>query len=181
MKSLNSLLHLFLLMKNLILIVTITLSSIAAFGQTRTIPSVDLVDIDGNTFNTLEILNEGKPILINFWATWCSPCKRELNNIAEVYDDWVDETGVVIYAVSIDDARNAPKVKPYVDGVAWDYKVLLDENADFRRQMGVVNVPHSFLVDKNGKIVHQHTSYQEGDEIELYEKIKKLANGDVLD
>ena len=85
MKSLNSLLHLILLMKNLILIVTITLSSIAAFGQTRTIPSVDLVDIDGNTFNTLEILNEGKPILINFWATWCPPCIEELPLIDAFY------------------------------------------------------------------------------------------------
>lgn len=168
-------------MKNLLLTIALSISTVLVFGQTRTIPTVDLEDIDGNTFNTSEIKNDGKPILINFWATWCSPCKRELNNIAEVYDDWVEETGVEIYAISIDDARNAPKVKPYVDGVAWDYTVLLDKNSDFRRQMGVVNVPHSFLVDQNGKIVHQHTSYQEGDEIELYEKIKKLANGETLD
>ena len=57
-------------MKNLILIATLALSTLFAFGQTRTIPSVDLVDIDGNSFNTSEILNDGKPILINFWATW---------------------------------------------------------------------------------------------------------------
>ncbi len=168
-------------MKKLILIAFAAVTALTTVGQTRTIPSIELQDIDGNSFNTSEILNEGKPILINFWATWCSPCKRELNNIAEVYDDWVEETGVVVYAISIDDARNAPKVKPYVDGVAWDYTVLLDVNSDFRRQMGVVNVPHSFLVDKNGKIVHQHTSYQEGDEIELYEKIKKLSKGETLD
>ena len=168
-------------MKNFLLTLTFCIGASIAHGQSRTIPAIDLEDINGNTFNTSQIENEGKPILINFWATWCSPCKRELNNIAEVYDDWVEETGVTVYAISIDDARNAPKVKPYVDGVGWDYTVLIDKNSDFRRQMGVVNVPHSFLVDKNGKVVHQHTSYQEGDEIELYEKIKKLAKGESLD
>ena len=60
----------------------------------REIPSVDVKDLFGNNFNTGDIDNEGKPIIISFWATWCSPCKRELNNIAEEYVDWQEETGV---------------------------------------------------------------------------------------
>lgn len=167
-------------MKTLLLASLTLICSLAVSAQKSSIPSVEIVDLNGKKFNTSNIDNDGKPILLNFWATWCSPCKRELNNIAEVYDDWVDETGVKIIAISIDDSRNAPKVKPYVNGVGWDYDVYIDENSDFRRQLGVVNVPHSFLLDKDGKIVHQHTSYQEGDEEELYEMIKKLANGESL-
>ena len=50
-------------------------------------------DLEGKTVNTLDFENGGKPMIINFWATWCTPCKRELNNIADEYDDWVEEIG----------------------------------------------------------------------------------------
>ena len=136
--------------------------------------------MDNQSFNTGEISNDGKPIIISFWATWCSPCKRDLNNIADLYEDWVDETGVKLIAVSIDDSRNASKVAPYVNGQAWDYDVLVDSNFDFKRAMNVNNVPHTFLIDGNGKIIWQHNSYSEGDEYELYELVKKVANGEEI-
>ena len=72
------------------------------------------------------------PIVINFWATWCKPCKKELNNIAEVYDEWQDETGVKIIAISIDDTRSMSKVAPYVNSVSWEYEVYLDPNGDLK-------------------------------------------------
>ena len=142
------------------------------------IPSAEVKKLDGTKFNTSEISNDGKPIIINFWATWCSPCKRELNNITELYDEWVEETGVKLVAISIDDARNMAKVAPYVNGKGWEYEVYIDPNGDFKRAMGVNNVPHTFLVDGNGKVVWQHNSYNEGDEYELYELVQKLAKGE---
>ncbi|MGB0402762.1 MAG: TlpA family protein disulfide reductase [Salibacteraceae bacterium] len=152
----------------------------AQFSE-KSIPTVSLLEMDGTTsFSTSNLSNDGKPMIINFWATWCSPCKRELNNIAEVYDDWVDETGVKIVAISVDDARNMQKVKPYVNGQAWDYEVYIDINGDFKRALGVNNVPHTFLVNGEGKIVWQHNSYSEGDEEELYELVQKLANGESI-
>jgi len=167
-------------MNKVITVIGIVLLSLSSFAQTaegRKIPAVEIFDMNGNKFNTSLLNNDGKPMIINFWATWCSPCKRELNNIAELYDDWVEETGVKIVAISIDDARNMQKVRPYVDGQAWDYEVYIDVNADLKRQMGVNNVPHTFLIDGEGNIVWQHNSYSEGDEYELYELIKKLAEG----
>jgi len=166
-------------MKNLILLSAIVLSSVIVFAQsdTRSIPSVNVKDLQGGNFNTADFENGGKPMIINFWATWCSPCKRELNNIAEVYDDWVEETGVKIIAISIDDARNMGKVAPYVNGKGWDYEVYIDPNGDFKRALNVNNVPHTFLVNGKGQIVWQHNSYSEGDEDELYELTKKLAEG----
>ena len=146
----------------------------------RKIPDVTVKNLDNSSFQTGEIENDGKPIIINFWATWCSPCKRELNTIAEEYQDWVDETGVKLVAISIDDARNMHKVKPYIDGQGWEYEVYIDPNADFKRAMNVNNVPHTFLVDGEGNIVWQHNSYAPGDERELYDLVEKLAAGESI-
>lgn len=115
------------------------------------LPSVQLKDVNGNTVNTAELSNDGKPMVISFWATWCKPCKRELKAIHEVYPDWQEETGVKLIAVSIDEAQNAQKVKPLVDGMGWEYDVLLDPNGEFKRQMGVTDVPHAFIVDGQGQ------------------------------
>ena len=131
--------------------------------------------MNGNTKNLSKFSNNGNPIIISFWATWCKPCKAELNTIAEEYDDWVDETGVKLIAISIDDARSSTRVEPYINAQGWEYMVLLDPNGDYKRAMNVNNVPHTFLVNGNGKIVWDHNNYSPGDEDELYEKLVKIS------
>ena len=170
-------------MKNVITLFTAVLCFAATYAQSegKSIPAVEIKNMDYTSFNTGDIQNDGKPIIISFWATWCSPCKRELNAIAEVYEDWQDETGVKLVAISIDDSRNVSKVAPYVNGQDWEYEVYLDLNADFKRAMNVNNVPHTFLIDGNGNIVWQHNSYSPGDEDELYELVEKLANGESIE
>lgn len=165
-------------MKDSIITIIFSLISILGFGQLGEfeVPDVAVKNLDGGSVNTSSFNNDGKPMIINFWATWCMPCKRELNNIAEVYPDWVDETGVKLIAVSIDDARSVSRVVPYVNGAAWDYEVYIDSNADFKRAMNVNNVPHTFLVDGDGKVVWQHNNYAPGDEYELYDRVKELVN-----
>lgn len=141
----------------------------------KQLPSVKLVDMNGKAVNTAELGLKG-PIVISFWATWCSPCKRELNTIHELYTDWQSETGVTLVAVSIDDEKTKAQVPVYVDGKGWEYLVLMDPNGDFKRAMGVNNVPHTFLVDQKGNIVYSHNNYAPGDEEKLYDEIKKLAH-----
>ncbi len=144
------------------------------------LPSVNIKTLDGETFNTQNITNDGKPILLHFWALWCKPCKKELDNYNEVYEDWQEETGVKIFAVSIDDARSTAKVMPFVNGKGWEMEILLDPNGDFKRAMNVNLIPHTFLIDGNGNIVYQHTSYYEGLEDEIYELVKKVAAGEYI-
>lgn len=162
------------IMKSLNLLTFFLFLSIVTFAQEK-LPNVVLKDIDGNAVNLSEIKNDGKPYVINFWATWCAPCKRELNTISDLYEDWQKETGVKIYAISIDDQRTVDKVKPYVSAQGWEYEVLLDTNGDLKRALGVNNVPFTFLVDGKGNIVWKHNNYNPGDENELFEKIKKLT------
>jgi len=98
-----------------------------------------------------------------------------------MYEDWQDETGVKLVAISIDDTRNMAKVAPYVNGKGWDYEVYIDPNGDFKRALGVNNVPHTFLVNGAGEVVWQYNSYSEGDEYELYDLVKKLAAGESIE
>lgn len=163
-------------MKTLFTLSLTLLFSLALTAQTgKSLPQIKLKDLSGKTVDVSQLTNNGKPIIISFWATWCSPCKRELNTIADEYEDWQDETGVELIAVSIDDARSTGRVEPYVNGQDWEYDILLDPNGDLKRAMNVNNVPHTFLIDGNGKIVWQHNNYVPGDEEELYEKVKSLT------
>ena len=162
--------------KILLYFLTTILFSTLSTAQNRALPSIDVKTLNGGNFNIAEIENNGKPIVLNFWATWCKPCKKELNTIAEVYEDWQDETGVKIVAVSIDNARSMSKVTPYVNASDWDYEVYIDPNGDLKRAIGVSTVPHTFLLNSKKEIVWQHKGYVDGDEDELFEQIKKLAH-----
>jgi thiol-disulfide isomerase/thioredoxin len=142
-------------------------------------PSVQVKDLNGRLVNTSTFANDGHPMIIAFWAMSCAPCKKELNEIAEVYDDWQQETGVKLIAISVDDQRNSPKVKPYIASKEWGYEVYLDENQDFKRAMNVANVPHVFVLSGNGEIVWQNNVYMENGGVEkLHDIVAHVANGE---
>lgn len=152
------------------------LSIISALPSLRaqSLPAIQLKDIQGKPVNTAQLTNNGKPLLISFFALWCKPCMKELNAISEVYGDWQKETGVRLIAVSIDDARNSSKVPSFVRAHNFEWTTLLDPNSDFKRAMGVNQIPHLFLLDGAGNIVWQHTSYNEGSEEVIYNQLMKL-------
>ena len=153
----------------------LVLATALAAQNTKLPQNISLKDIDGQTVQSSIIQNNGKPIIISFWATWCKPCNLELNTIKEVYDDWQEETGVKLVAISIDDARSAARVKPWVDGKDWPFEVYLDQNRDFARALNVgPNPPHTFVVNSEGEIVWQHTGYLPGAEEEVIEKVREL-------
>lgn len=161
------------MIKKFIFLIVAVVAALTAQAQ---LPALQLKDINGNTVNTAELSNDGKPFVISFFATWCHPCKRELKAIHEVYPDWQDETGMRVIAVSIDEGQNVSKVKPLVDAEGWEYQVLLDPNGEFKRALGIQMIPYVLICDGQGNIVDQRSGYTEGAEEHVIEKVRELIN-----
>lgn len=165
-------------MKKVFLTLFLSFMGVLAMAQNAKVPeNISIKTLDGKTVQSSVIQNDGKILILSFWATWCKPCNSELDAIKEVYDEWQEETGVKLIAVSIDDARSAARVKPWVDGKDWPFEVYLDQNKDLARAMNVgADVPYSFIIDGNGEILWQHKGYQPGNEEELIEQVKSFNN-----
>ena len=153
-------------------ILLILLFGVMSAGTQAQLPSVLLKDMNGKVVDTKDLANEDRPVLISFFATWCKPCMRELTAIHDLYPDWQERYNLHIYIVSVDQGQDVQKVKPLVDGKAWEYDVLLDEDGELKRAMNVQSIPHSFLIDKDGTIIFNHVGYTDGDEAEVETKLK---------
>ena len=112
--------------------------------------------------------------MVSFWATWCIPCKQEIKNIKDKLEGWKKEANFNYMAVSIDDARSTAMVKTYAKSQGWTFPTYTDPNSDLKRSLNFQNVPYTIIVDGQGKIVFQHSGYEEGGEDELFAKIKEL-------
>ena len=141
----------------------------------KKLPSVIVKTLNGEGINIQEYANNGNITILSFWATWCHPCKKELDAIADFYPDWVEDYGVELVAVTIDNARQLSKVKPMVAQKGWEYIILSDANQDLQRALNFQTVPYTFLLDKEGNIVYTHSGYAPGDEYILEEHIQELA------
>jgi len=161
----------------LCLLIVSVLSSFATppLEPGKTIPSIALTDLNGKSINSLDLVKDGKITVLSFWATWCVPCKVELNTLSDNYTDLQKKYNAKVVAISIDDSRSSTKVKPYADAQRWDFSVLLDINQDFKRALNIQSVPFTILLDQTGKIAYTHSGYVEGDEVILEEEIGKLS------
>lgn len=156
--------------------VVLFFSQIAFSQNVSQLPKVNLKTLHGQSVSTDTLFqNDGNPIVISFWATWCKPCIKELKAVSDYYADWQDETGVKIFAISIDDSKTDMRVVPMVNTFGWEYEIILDKNSDLKRAMNVVSIPHTFIIDGKGNIIHQHTMYYEGIEDTFYDEILEAS------
>ncbi len=142
----------------------------------KKLPDVEVQTLDGKRVNISDYGKNGKITVINFWATWCGPCKLELNNITQIYDEWLQDYNVELVAVSIDDSRNTAKVKSFAQTQGWPFEILLDPNQDLKRAFNFQMPPFTVLTNQEGYIVSTHLGYKNGDELILEDHIKSLSN-----
>jgi len=159
-------------MKKILLLLSLILT-FNAFSQNN-VPNIDVKTMEGKIVNIQDVVDKDNVVVISLWATWCVPCIKELDAISDVYEDWQEETGVELIAVSVDDSRTVKRVKTLINGKGWEYQILLDTNNDLKRALGASTVPLTLII-KDNKIVFRHSGYSPGSEYELYEKIKELS------
>lgn len=150
-----------------------TLCFFDTFAQ-KSLPDVSVKDLQGQRISAKQFGESSQPTIISFWATWCKPCLQEINAINESLEDWKTENNVRFIAISVDDSRSKSRVPTFVNSKKWKFEVYSDENGDLQRALNVLNVPHTFVLDSNGKIIYQHTSYASGDEEAYIEAIRKI-------
>ena len=159
------------------LLTAIAVIFLAAGLQAQELPSTTLKTLEGKQVDIKDMISTEGPTVISFWATWCKPCIKELTAFADYAIDLEDEFGAKVLAVSIDDTRNSARVAPLVQGQGWDYTVLLDENQDLKRNLGIVNVPFTLVLNSEGEVVWKHSGYSPGDEETLAEVVEEVAAG----
>ena len=157
----------------LVLLVCLGAAGISA-QQTKALPSAKVKTLEGQTLDVQELGKTGKITVISFWATWCSPCKKELDAIKDYYEEWQEKYNMELVAISVDDPRTAAKVPAMVSQKGWKYRILLDYNKEFSQAANVASVPFTIMLDAKGNVVYEHTGYAPGDELELEDRIKEL-------
>jgi len=138
----------------------------------KKLPATEIKTLDGQTVNLMDYVGQQPLTVLSFWATWCTNCKKELNAIADIYPDWQEDFQVQLIAVTIDDQRSLPKVKPVVETSGWEYIILSDTNKKLMNALNFRAIPQTFVIDQEGNIIYEHTGYSPGTEFELEDFLK---------
>jgi peroxiredoxin len=124
-------------------------SKLEADDEARQQADFTLTDLQGKTWNLKSL--RGKVVLVNFWATWCPPCRKEIPDLDALYGQFRDQ-GFVILGISDEDAG---KVRPFVEAQKMGYPVLLDPGRKVNERFRIEGIPKSFVYDRGGKLVAQ--------------------------
>lgn len=135
-------------------------------------PDFTLENNAGGRTSLAEHLAAG-PVIVDFWATWCTPCRKAMPHLQVLQDEYGDR-GLTVLALSVDDPRNQPKIGAFVRSQKLTFPILLDGESRVARLYRVASVPTTFLISPAGRVVAFHRGYRDGDEKLLADEVAAL-------
>jgi peroxiredoxin len=125
------------------------MARLEAEDKDRAAADFTLADLHGKTWRLKNM--QGKVVLVNFWATWCPPCRKEMPDLQSLYDRFKGD-GLIVFAISDEDAAT---VEPFIAARKVTYPVLLDSDRKVNGLFHVYGIPRTYVYDRNGRLVSQ--------------------------
>ena len=161
--------------KILYLICIMLLTAVSVCAEDSVLPSFKLDDINGKP-RTLESIrgDSSNPVIVNFWATWCSPCKKEMPELQNLLKKFGKDK-LSIIAISVDKPEKISGAKSYVKSKKFEFTFLFDPNKQYSdKKLHIPAIPYLMLLDGENRVVYKHMGYKAGDEVELEKEISRL-------
>ena len=137
-------------------------------------PNLKIKLIDGSNISLNELYKDG-PLLIDFWATWCVPCKKLMKYLNQYHQEYQNE-GFKVLMINTDSPRSIGKVKSYIKSQNYKFLVGVDPNKVISKKLNSIVMPTTILINQSGDIVWRHQGYIKGEEIQIKRKIESLLN-----
>lgn len=157
-----------------VIIFTLLFSQLSALEK-----AVDfkLENMKGKQVKLSEFLEKGL-VVLDFWATWCEPCKKALPKLSKIQDIYKDK--ITVITVSCDKPRSKDKAKAYIKSKKFNIVNLFDTKKNVQKLYNITNIPRTIIIDPDSTILYDHTGYQHGDEEEIEAEILKWINSNEL-
>ena len=160
--------------KNVLTMLFIASFTFGIDDNPNVIPDLKIRMLDGSKTTIHELVKDG-PLMIDFWATWCVPCKKVMKFLNEYHQEFEEEKFKVLM-INTDSPRSVSKVKSYVRSQDYKFFIGMDPNKSISKKLNGLVMPTLILVDKGGEVVWRHQGYLPGEEVEIKNKIQILVN-----
>ena len=160
--------------KNGLLMLFIASFTFGIDDKPNVIPDLKIRMLDGSKTTIHELVKDG-PLMIDFWATWCVPCKKVMKFLNEYHQEFEEEKFKVLM-INTDSPRSVSKVKSYVRSQDYKFFIGMDPNKSISKKLNGLVMPTLILVDKGGEVVWRHQGYLPGEEVDIKNQIQILVN-----
>jgi peroxiredoxin len=142
----------------------------AAVSPGAPAPAFTLAARDGGRLSLADL--KGQVVMINFWATWCGPCRQEMPLLAQLHDKY-EPLGFTMIGVNVE--PDSAAAVDWLKGVPVSFPILFDTDSAVAGRFGVEGMPSTVLVDRNGQVRYIHRGYKPGDEAKYADMIRSLV------